>query len=153
MTGELTQRIGEIVLDGSEAWAYGAGNSNETIALFYLKLDDNMKRKASINDKLPSIGGFSVNFGEGIYVDGDINIRINRNKLNGSTVNNFKQWLSQNPITLQYQLATESIKTVDLSSSGNWEKVVLNGSENWTHSKQQLFYGNVCNQVELQHRN
>ena len=79
--------------------------------LFYLKLDSNMSRKASINDKLPSIGGFSVNFGEGIYVDGDINIRINRNKLNGSMIKDFKQWLSQNPITVQYELA-EPITTI-----------------------------------------
>ena len=115
LTGDKVERIGEIVLDGSEAWTYGGVNSNETIALFYLKLDDNGKRKPSINDKLPSIGGYSVNFGEGVYVDSDINIRIKRDKLNGSTVDDFKQWLSQNPITLQYQLATESIKTVDLN--------------------------------------
>ena len=30
-------------------------------------------------------------------------------------LNSFKMWLSQNPITVQYPLATESIKTVDLS--------------------------------------
>lgn len=34
---------------------------------------------------------------------------------NGATsLKEFKQWLSQNPITVQYELATESIKTVDL---------------------------------------
>ncbi len=115
LTGELTERIGEIVLDGSEAWTYGHGNSNETIALFYANLDHNVEYKPSINDKLPSIEGYSVNFGEGIYVDSDINIRIKRNKLNGSTVDNFKQWLSNNPITLQYILNQSNIKTVDLT--------------------------------------
>lgn len=115
LTGELTERIGEIMLDGSEAWTYGHGNSTETIALFYANLDHNGEYKPSINDKLPSIGGYSVNFGEGIYVDSDINIRIKRNKLNGSTVDNFKQWLSNNPITLQYKLNQSNIKTVDLS--------------------------------------
>lgn len=117
LTGELTQHIGEIVLDGSEAWYYGAGNSNETIALFYLKLDDNKNYKPSINDKLPSIGGYGMNFGEGIYVDGDINIRVDCKKLNETSINNFKQWLSNNPITLQYKLDQPSVKTVVLSDN------------------------------------
>ena len=117
LTGELTQRVEEIVLDGSEAWSYGEGNSNETIALFYLKLDDNKNYKPSINDKLPSIRGYGVKFGEGIYVDGDINIRVDRKKLNETSINNFKQWLSNNPITLQYKLDQPSIKTVDLSDN------------------------------------
>ena len=30
------------------------------------------------------------------------------------SVEKLKQWLSQNPITVQYELATESVKTVDL---------------------------------------
>ena len=115
LTGELTQRVEEIVLDGSEAWFYGAGNSNETLALFYLKLDDNKIYKQSINDKLPSIGGYGVKFGEGIYVDGDINIRVDCKKLNETSINNFKKWLSNNPITLQYKLGQPIIKTVDLS--------------------------------------
>ena len=116
LTGEVTERISEIVLNGNEAWSYGSGNSTETIALFYTNLDHNVEYKPNINDKLPSIEGFSTNFGEGIYIDSDINVRINRNKLNGSTVNDFKQWLSQNPITLQYKLATESVKKVDLTT-------------------------------------
>lgn len=37
-------------------------------------------------------------------------------------------------LKLQYKLATPVIKTVDLSSFGNWQKVVLNGSEEWTVS-------------------
>ena len=58
-----------------------------------------------------------MNLGEGVYVERDINIRIERDKLNGSTVNDFKQWLSNNPITLQYKLNQSSIKTVDLSDN------------------------------------
>ena len=39
--------------------------------------------------------------------------------------------LQANPVTVQYELTTPVVKTVDLSTSGNWEKIVLNGSESW----------------------
>ena len=38
-------------------------------------------------------------------------------KKNIATIELFKQWLSQNPLTVQYRLETESIKIVDLNSS------------------------------------
>ena len=50
----------------------------------------------------------------------DIYMAILKSK--ADNLKNFKSYLSQNPITVQYQLATESIKTVDLSiidESGN----------------------------------
>ena len=111
-TGELTQRIGEIVLDGSEDWSYGSGNSTSAVALFYTKLDNNTTYKKSINDRLPSIGGYTASFGEGIYLDGDINIRINTNRLSNISVEFFKQYLQSNPITVQYQLAEPTTRKV-----------------------------------------
>ena len=141
LTGEVTERISEIMLDGSEAWAYGSGNSTENIALFYTNLDHNVEYKPSINDKLPSIEGFSVNFGEGIYVDSDINIRIAREKLNNEiTYNSFKQWLSQNPITVQYTLATPIITQVDLTIKDQDNKIIqsLHTHPSTTHIKSWL---------------
>ena len=56
--------------------------------------------------------------GEGVALNSTVVfIRIEKSKLTTENVNGFKQWLSQNPITVQYQLATESIKTVDLSDN------------------------------------
>ena len=42
-------------------------------------------------------------------------IGISSSKLATQNVVGFKQWLSENPITVQYKKATEQIKTVDLS--------------------------------------
>lgn len=109
MTGEYIKRIGEVVLNGSEDWAKGNGSSNDVSSLFYIKIPN---AEGGFNsfmcDIIPSIKGFTpVNGTDGIYVDGssDINIRISNSKLVSNDVNGFKQWLSQNPITVQYELA------------------------------------------------
>lgn len=49
------------------------------------------------------------------------------------TLDEFKEWFRENKPTIQYELATPIIKTVDLSSHGNWEKVVLDGSDSITY--------------------
>lgn len=44
-----------------------------------------------------------------------VGIDVNTTVTNGDNASHFKQWLSKNPITVQYGLTTESIKTVDLT--------------------------------------
>lgn len=43
-----------------------------------------------------------------------------------------KEFFKENPIEVTSRLVEPVIKTVDLSTSGNWEKIVLDGSENWS---------------------
>ena len=120
-TGELTQRIGEIVLDGSEEWASGSSanwdNSGNTMG-FYFDFE-NSKNNSCYSDKLPLITNIQTVDAEGIYIDSKwswIGIRVLKTKLNGlTTIDALKSYLSQNHITVQYQLATPIIKTVDLS--------------------------------------
>ena len=55
---------------------------------------------------------------EGIYINGwvdKIHMGVDVSRLSENSLNGFKQWLSKNPLTVQYPLATESIKTVELS--------------------------------------
>ena len=123
-TGELTQRIEEVVLDGSESWQkYKDVDGFETYGYFtYFKgtyngiLCDRFKESSNKNIQ-PNYP--TTKDEEAICIEGDhVKIRIK----NISTVADLKLYLSQNPITIQYQLATESIKTVDLSiidESGN----------------------------------
>ena len=120
-TGELTQRIGEIILNGSETWTKGTNNSNDESSLFYTSSQNGKGGAGSvISNNFKSIDGYTIDYGtDGIYLDhsSDINIRISNSKLVSNDVNGFKTWLQSNPTTIQYKIATESIKTVDLSDN------------------------------------
>lgn len=127
LTGELTQRIGEVVLDGSEEyWRLNAlWSSDETdYCCFYnSEITKNIIKVLSA-DKLPTksaneLRDYETNLaiGEGIRNDiANIQIFLAKSKLSTIDVNGLKQYLQSNPITVQYQLATESIKTVDLTT-------------------------------------
>lgn len=124
LTGEYVQRIGEIVLDGSEGWGgSGLENQEETLIFQYnvssnqnipnpkpssLPICDKFASNRRTEDDAEGILRFNGTNGHGFY------IRIQKSRLSTPDYIGFKQWLSQNPITVQYQLATESIKTVDL---------------------------------------
>ena len=106
MTGELTQRIGEIVLNGSESgWRVTSAGDG-----YVLNHADSKQNSGVIADTYPVVTGFGK--GNGVF-KGSISIAIVNS--NCADLDSFKLWLSQNPITLKYQLATESVKTVDLT--------------------------------------
>ena len=113
LTGELTQRIGEVVLDGSESWIKGTTKTN--VQIFQLadhnSVVGNIKKNSKILcDKLKVVSGVDE---ELITLSNTIYIGILKTK--ASTVDELTAYLSQNPITFQHQVITESIKTVDLS--------------------------------------
>ena len=124
MTGEVTKRIGEIVLDGSEDEQWSADTPKDNINRYLLRVD-NLKDVTKYSDSIkcdkwrvfkPVVG--ETENQEGIYINGwvdKIHMGVDVNRLSENSLNGFKQWLSQNPITVQYPLATESVKTVDLS--------------------------------------
>lgn len=111
LTGEMTERIGEIVLDGNQnfiAWgSYGFYISDSTLTT--------SSTVQCINNKYPSYTNaseLSKATGNGIAVNNSrLYIKINE----VTSVNEFVAYLKSNPITVQYQLATESVKTVDLT--------------------------------------
>ena len=124
LTGEVVERIGEYVLNGSED-IYLTKETQEKTLLFVTRLSNlNIKTDLIYNDKFDGtvIGWDSVVNEDKefirIYTD-DANalyIRILKSKLATQDANGFKQWLSKNPITIQYELATESVKTVNLTT-------------------------------------
>ena len=118
LTGGLTQRIGEIVFDGSENWEVVDVTKNNTMAF----LNRDTYKIGAINgkvvsDKLPTITQSFLTYdsGNGVRLTTEIYINLLKSQLPTEDIAGFKEWLSQNPITVQYQLATESIKTVDLT--------------------------------------
>ena len=125
LTGELTQRIGEIVLNGSENWAIENPLSNDEY--IYFKLNDTNTIKSNVStsmvvnvltDKL-KISSYAkeASTKSNSYFQAWTShfIGISRTELSTQDVVGFKEWLSNNNISIQYPLSEKSIKTVDLS--------------------------------------
>lgn len=121
----VTRRIGEVVLDGSEDWVLSA-HDNSTI--FYTLFNNLVHKVDYLNsmscDKLvvhtdsESLYDSTLPNGISAYVDWS-NYYPNENWLyikhanSESSVEKFKQWLKENPITVQYELTapiTESVR-------------------------------------------
>ena len=129
ITGEVTERIGEIVLDGSEdeSWSRNIILSTDSYSTSFFTLNvDGVRRKfgevlTKKCDKFPVQRDHShPNDVEGIHqvVDNEISIRVLKTNLLEDSVVGFKSWLSNNPLSVQFQLTTESIKTVGLTADG-----------------------------------
>lgn len=130
VSGEVTQRVAEVVLNGSENWKLQT--QDDTFVEFALKLP-NLQTKW--------YKGLCDNFTwdtnatkdkEKIYINGygkNLGLLIRKDRLASVAVDAFKTFLKNNNVKYVVELDDSVIKTVDLSSSGNWEKVVLDGSE------------------------
>ena len=149
LTGELTERIGEIVLDGVNIspTENNVNKQNNTIGFDFKTSFPSLEPSLinSLNDTFPDYTGIYLynNDVEGIARGWDvISVRINKNRLTQANVEGFKQWLSQNPIKVQYKLATESVKKVDLTTvNENGESVYfmpLEGTMNVSCSSQTI---------------
>ena len=112
LTGELTERIGEVVLNGSEKWRI---NDDQ----IYIKNTDFLTLPPAHlpNSELIRDSDVQVNTGNNymLFIRQDDLPENIRQDNNTTTLSNWNAYLQQNPITVQYQLKTESIKTVDLS--------------------------------------
>ena len=121
LTGEYVKHIEEVVFDGSD---------DENWELLNSPLDNNISFKIvlsvptssyanCISDKLNDIGGsMAAKTENGICISNSgkyfclkISIEL------ANSIDSLKSYLSQNPLIVQYQLATESVKTVDLSDN------------------------------------
>ena len=134
-TGEYVQRIGDYTVNGTEtSWftyidTTGASNNylNQTSCAFGVHLTGKVKGNGVLCDKLPtrSIGWWADrNTGEGICgIDNDnrIFLRVKNEKTgvlytdNTSTaLEKVKTYLASNPVTVQYELATPIVSTIDV---------------------------------------
>lgn len=136
VTGELTQRVGSVTIDDSYSWRLNTGmnGEQETHLVFQSNyIFNDYKYDASnsniTNDRfsLVGFGGNANKAGEWLTIgsNGLLYVKINKNKLDTHDIDGFKKWLLQNPIIIQYELTTESVKTVDLSTLDQNEDVLL----------------------------
>lgn len=114
LTGEVTERIGEIVLDGSEEW-FMTSKENWASCRFNLnkKFYNGTTDNIITNGKY--VGGYSVNRGNTIRISDNVIYIFDEVFTN---VSDFKNYLQQNPLKVQYELQNPVIKTVDLMPSG-----------------------------------
>lgn len=106
-TKEYVRRIGEVTFNGSESWRPQGSFEHTDLVEFKIEIPNTNSMTSVISDRF-STGGNDV---ERVAVAGStLYIRILKNKANN--LDEFKQWLSQNPITVQYELATPVVTAV-----------------------------------------
>ena len=114
ITGELTQRVGEVVLNENIVWmlnkTLGDGSYNQFVSSAGTVKAIKVSQQLVNCDKLKSFADESANNVIWIY-DGSTIVLHSSCK----TVEEFTEWITSNPITIQYQLATPTVKTVDLT--------------------------------------
>ncbi len=120
LTGEVTERIGEMVLNGSENWVYEPTYTNDNVYGCYIGFEQLPQKPKPrnfnfANNVFPNITNSSYR-SEGFATNpGVLSLRIAKDKLESADLSGFKKYLQNHPVTLQYPLETESIKTVDLT--------------------------------------
>ena len=101
---------GRLVLNGSEYWSVNTSDSN-IVSKFYggygdMKIiDDALKNSTVICDKFNSVQSWNCEYPT-VYISSSRQIVIFMNKSEVLDVDGFKQWLSENPTTVVYKLAS-----------------------------------------------
>lgn len=130
MTGEVVERVGEVIFDGSvdENWNLWATYPEES-AIFRLSKENSLKlmkefdkngvfkcdkfstvlKSSLINDGVRNPHAISFFGSDNEYIQ----LRVYKSLLKSIDVTGLREYLINEPITVQYTLATESIKTVD----------------------------------------
>ena len=124
-------KMGRVVLDGSENWVMEIGEN--VVQVNHIKIWSDIIKSpgiiASDKFKLISQEDYMSQEIEGVRMGVadrtcELAISISKSKLSTTDVNGFKQWLSENPTTVVYQLAEPWYEPI-----GAYEKIMLDGSE------------------------
>lgn len=113
----------QVVLDGTETGWYTLANQTGTnTSYFCIPISDMKKASTLICDKFINRGVWNTDE-EAIQsiIDNFIRLRINTSR--ASTVAELKTWLSNNPITVEYELAEEEIVPYTETQKEAWEKI------------------------------
>ena len=114
------QRSAEVVLNGSENWAY---QTSSDILLFYLNMPNAKGNQLELKTTYINLGSIDIN-NENIQINSlkNLIITINSTKLSTQDVQGFKQWLQANNVTVVYQLEEEKVyecTNIDLITYAN----------------------------------
>lgn len=132
---KLIKRVGKIILNGSEGWydiseANGIPSDSRTLGFFCDNTDNkpwNMKHiNKHISDRFTNYGTNSM-WQSGGDVEqigtwshgGSINIRISKSR-GINNVNDFINWLKNNPVTVYYELENPTVEIIDIEKIGTY---------------------------------
>ena len=124
LTGELTQRIGEVVLDGSDDEEWNTWITEETMIVWTMpKSFVNLINP--ISDRY--IGGTAYDKTEemfAVHSDDTRHIQLRLFKTTARNIDELKIYLQSNPITVKYVLESPIIKTVDLTYTQEYGGII-----------------------------
>lgn len=100
---KLVQRVGKVVLNGSENWTE---SSSYNIIQITLVCNHKPQQNVFISNIFNSVGNHDK---EGVSFGNSLNLWINKDRLTSPDIRGAKQWLSENPVTIYYELATPII--------------------------------------------
>lgn len=106
------KRCGEVVLNGAESWTFVPTYTDETYLTAYISLDTLRQNTIAISNNFTYITGGFEQLKENFCVSSTTQrfyFKILKSKLTSQDVTGFKTWLSQNPVTVVYQLVTEEV--------------------------------------------
>lgn len=109
LTGEYVKRIGEIILNGTEKWGNFRDETDTTWRTSF-SLPDAKPSSVCICDKFIHSKGATEEKVK-VYITVTPNLSITVLKSEFPTLEAFKTWLSQNLVTIQYELA-EPVTTI-----------------------------------------
>ena len=134
----VERNIGEIILDGSENWmnyvdtTVGYDGQIGSVVWASLLVDNlyvNHNENTVLCDKFTSVKGNDYSYyNEMIYTwdralfdttEPCIYIHMDSSKFTTKNLESYKKWLSQNPVTVVYQLATPTYETLNIDSTIN----------------------------------
>lgn len=110
---EVYNMSGEVVLDGNEDWSMSGMDYGDYVAFY---LNGYIARSLVMCNKLPHYNFENSEANkEAIYIfgDGSLRILILKSRLTEISANGLKTWLSQNSLTVAYQLETPTKIPID----------------------------------------
>lgn len=115
-TFEFNENIRKIVLDGSEeGWGKSSSYSTDDFPMFFLNSEKIKAQALMISDLFEYLYYDNSEVNHITSIAHSINIKISTETIGGNTIEDFKSWLSENPVTVYYQLATPNVITGTLT--------------------------------------
>lgn len=120
----IIRRVGEVIINGREEWLKDVASVAPNINTTYFRQKTSIRGKTikSNNNYNIFCSSLTINSADSnwlkdiegldLNIDGDIGIRILKQRLSTDDISGIKEWLSNNPTTILYELATPRINYI-----------------------------------------